>query len=242
MPSSRRSAALLVALTLGSAPLAAADFVERASTRDWYLSLGVAQAPEIEEESSGPGGGSTYEWEGIEDSVAPRLALGYLACSGGARGGWALGLEGVFTTCDATPSRYEVGDLEFNNTSNRTLRYSTLGLTLFGGYEFGINSDSDTLSSFLIIGPFVGGGAAYADSEVRDQGGAYDSDSGIGWYVEGGLRGGFFLTERHWVLGVMVDFTIGTGEVEVDFGNGSDSTLTHDRVGLAGAVVVGYRL
>jgi hypothetical protein len=242
MPSFRRSAALLAAATLGGAPLAAADFAEWADTRDWYLALGVTQAPEIEEETSGPGGESTYEWEGIEDSTAPRLAIGYLACSGGARGGWALGIEGVFTTCDVTPSRYDVGSLEFSNTSNESLRYSTLGLTVFGGYQFGINADPDTLSSFLIIGPFLGLGGAMADSEVRDQNGTYARDNGFGWYVEGGLRGGFFLTEKHWVLGVMVDFMISTGELDISFDDNTESTLTHDRVGLAGALVVGYRL
>lgn len=242
MSSSCRPVVLLAALTLGGARLAAADFVEWSTTHDWYLSLGVTQAPEVEEDTSGPGGDSTYEWKGIEDSTAPRLAIGHLTCAGGLSGGWALGIEGVFTTCETTPSRYEVDGLEFGNTSSRNLRYSTLGVTVFGGYQFGINADADKLSSFLLIGPFLGGGAAYADSEVRDQGGTYDSDSGIGWYVEGGLRGGFFLTERHWLLGLMVDFTIGTGEVEIDFGNDTDSTLTHERVGVAGAVVVGYRL
>lgn len=242
MSAVRRSSTLLALLALGGTPLVAADFVAWTETRDWYLSLGVTQAPEIEEETTGSGGSSTYEWNGIEDSTAPRIAIGHLACAGGARGGWTLGIEGVFTTCDVTPSRYTVGSLEFSNTSDSNLRYSTLGMTVFGGYQFGINPDADTISTFLIIGPFLGFGGALADSEVRDQNGTYASDNGFGWYVEGGLRGGVFLTEKHWLLGVTVDFVIGTGETDISFDDSTESTLTHERVGLAGALVLGYRL
>lgn len=242
MSANRRSAAVLAALALSTSALPAVDFVEWTNTSDWYLSLGATRAPDVEEETSGPGGGSTYEWNGVEDSVAMRLAIGYLACSGGPKGGWALGIEGVATTCDVTPARYEVDGLTFNNTSSRSLSYTTVGATMYGGYQFGINPDRDTVSAFLLIAPFVGFGAALADSEVRDQNGTYDSGDGIGWYVEGGLRAGFFLTEKNWLLGFFADFTFGTGEVEVDFDNSSESTLTYDRVGFAGSLMVGYRL
>jgi hypothetical protein len=242
MSAIRRSAAAVAAFALSTSALTAADFAEWTNTRDWYLSLGVAPAPEVEEKTSGPGGGSTYEWKNLEDSVAMRLAIGYLACSGGVRGGWTLGVEGVATTCDVTPGRYKVDVLTFTNTSSASLRYTTLGATVYGGYQFGINPDADTVSSFLLIAPFVGGGAALADSEVRDQNGTYDSGNGVGWYFEGGLRGGFLLTEKHWLLGFFADFTYGTGEVKVDFGNNTDSSLTQDRVGFAGSVMVGYRL
>ncbi|HEX3135306.1 MAG TPA: hypothetical protein VHX44_17200, partial [Planctomycetota bacterium] len=202
MSAIRRPAALIAALTLGTGALTAADFVEWTNTSDWYVSLGVAPAPEVEEVTSGPGGSSTYEWKSLEDSVAMRLAIGYLACSGGTSGGWSLGVEGVVTTCDVTPARYHVKDnsttFTFGNTSSATLHYSTLGATLFGGYQYGINADADNISSFLVVGPFLGGGAAFADSEVRDQQTQdYSKDSGIGWYLEGGLRFGFFLTEKH---------------------------------------------
>lgn len=232
----------LMALTTGGVTtLDAADFAEATITHDWYLSLGVADAPEVEEDTSGPGGDSTYGWRGLEDGAAPRLAIGYLTCSGGTSGGWALGIEGVFTTCDVTPGSYEVDGLRFGNTSDRSLRYSTLGVTVFGGYEFGINSDADTISSFLLIGPYLSGGGAYGDSEVRDQNGTYQSDSGVGWYVEGGLRAGFFITERRWLLGCFIDYGIGTSEVEIDFGGGAESTVIYDRQGLTGSLVVGYR-
>lgn len=242
MSVSRRSAALVAAFALSTSALTAADFAEWTNTSDWYLSLGATRAPEVEEETSGPGGSSTYEWTGLEDSVAMRLAIGYLACSGGPKGGWALGLEGVATTCDVTPARYDVDGLTFSNTSSKSLSYTTVGATAYGGYQFGINPDRDSVSTFLLIAPFIGFGAALADSEVRDQNGTYDSGDGIGWYAEGGLRAGFFITEKHWLIGFFADFTVGTGEVDIEFGNNSDSTLTHERVGFAGSVTVGYRL
>jgi hypothetical protein len=244
MAAIRHRAAVLAALALAGADAGAADFDAWIETRDWYVSLGVAPAPEVEEETSGPGGTSTYEWKDPdrEDEIAPRLALGYLACSGGNRGGWALGAELVATTCETTPRSYEVSGLTFANTSGDSLRYTTAGVTLYGGYQFGIDPDPEEISAFLLLTPFIGGGVAFADSEVRDQNGAYASDSGVGWYLEGGLRAGVFLTERNWVAGVLVDLTIGTGEVDIDFGDGTSSTLTHDRLGVGGSLVIGYRL
>lgn len=240
----RRSALSVAMLALGtmSATLQAADFEEVTNTGDWYISLGVAVAPEVEEKTSGPGGSTTYEWKDIEDNIAPRLAIGYLACSGGNLGGWALGSEFVATTCDITPATYEAGGLTFSNTSSNHLRYSTAGVTLFGGYEFGINPDATEISAFFLLGPFIGGGVALADSEVRDSSGTYANDSGIGWYLEGGLRAGFVITEKRWLGGVLVDFTVGTSEVDVDFGGGTSSTLTLKRIGVGGSLIIGYRL
>lgn len=237
----RRLVVTLVLVAGNGGALAAVDFAEQTITHDWYISFGIADAPKVEEEASGAGGDSTYEWRGLEDSVAPRLAIGHLTCSGDARGGWAFGVEGVFTTCDVTPDRYQVGGLTFGNTSNRSLRYSTLGVNVFGGYEFGINSDAESISTYLLIGPYLGVGGAYGDSEVRDQSGTYQSDSGFGWYVEGGLRAGFFITEKKWLLGCFIDYGLGTSEVDIDFGNGADSTVIYDRQGLTGSLVVGYR-
>ena len=94
----------------------------------------------------------------------------------------------------------------------------------------------------MLFAPFIGGGAARADSEVRDSSGTYANDSGIGWYLEGGLRAGFVITERHWLGGVLVDFTVGTSEVDVDFGGGRKSNLTLNHIGVGGSLVIGYRL
>jgi hypothetical protein len=40
----------------------------------------------------------------------------------------------------------------------------------------------------------------------------------------------------------LVDFTVGTSEVDVDFGGGTSSTLTLKRIGVGGSLVIGYRL
>ncbi len=238
---SAMSVALLAGGTMSSA-LHAAEFEEVTNTGDWYVSLGVTVAPDVKENTSGPSGSTTYDWKQQKDDVAPRLAIGYLACSGGKLGGWALGAEFVVSTCDITPATYEAGGQTFSNTSSNHLRYSTLGATIFGGYEFGINPDDNEISSFLLFAPFIGGGMARADSEVRDARGTYANDSGIGWYLEGGLRAGFVITERHWLGGVLVDFTVGTSEVDVDFGGGRKSTLTLDHIGVGGSLIIGYRL
>lgn len=228
-------AAMLSQLVIG------ADFEQSIETGDWYVSFGVAPAPDVEEKGAGPGGQSTYSWDGVEDNLGPRLAIGYLACSGGSNGGLALGIEGVLTTCNVTPNSYRVGGQKFINTSNNTLRYSTAGAVVFGGYEFGINPDNEALSSFLVIGPFLGLGAAYADSELPSQGNNYDKAHGTGWYVEGGLRAGFFVTEKRWIGGVMADLVYSTGEVDIDYSDGRSSTLTHERSSVGGALVIGYR-
>ena len=240
----RRSTLSFALLALGtmSTTLRAAEFEEVTNTGDWYVSLGVTVAPDVKEKTSSPNGSTTYDWKDQKDDVAPRLAVGYLACSGGNLGGWALGTEFVATSCEITPATYDAGGLTFANTSRNHLRYSTVGATLFGGYEFGINPDDNEISAFLLLAPFIGGGMALADSEVRDSSGTYANDSGIGWYLEGGLRAGFVITERHWLGGVLVDFTVGTSEVDVNFGGDRKSTLTLNHIGVGGSLVIGYRL
>jgi hypothetical protein len=229
------------AMALG-ASLGAAEFDGWTETRDWYISLGVAQVPEVSEKTSGSNGSETYEWENLAGDFAPRLALGYMACAGDALGGWTIGIEGVVTTCDVTPDTYQVDGLTFSNPSNRSLRYHTAGMLVSGGYQFGINADADAMSPFLIIAPFLGLGAAFADSEVRDQNGVYASNSGVGWYAEGGLRTGVIFTEKHWLGGVLVDLSYSSGEVTVDFANGSTSSLVHERMGITASLMMGYRL
>jgi hypothetical protein len=236
-----RFAAGLALVGVTSMAAMGADFEQPIETGDWYVSLGVAPAPDIEEKGSGPSGQSTYTWDGVADNLGPRLAVGYLACSGGVNGGLALGIEGVLTTCEVTPNAYKVGGLKFPNTSNNTLRYSTAGVTVFGGYEYGINADNDSISPFLVIGPFLGLGAAYADSELPSQGNTYEKGSGVGWYLEGGLRAGFFVTEKRWIGGIVVDLVYSTGEVDIDYSDGRSSTVTHERSGVGGALVIGYR-
>jgi hypothetical protein len=231
-----------ISLVVTVTHLSAADFVEWTETRDWLLSVGAAPVPDIEEKTNNVGGSTTTEWKKLEGDFSPRLALGYLSCAGGPQGGWTVGIEGVLTTCDVTPAQYQVDGLTFANTSKRTLRYHTAGVLLSGGYQFGIHPPVENISSFLIIAPFVGLGAAYADSEIRDQNGTYDHGNGVGWYVEGGLRAGFFVTERQWLGGFVADLVYSSGEVDVDFTNGSSSSLVHERTGFSASLVVGYRL
>jgi hypothetical protein len=109
------------------------------------------------------------------------------------------------------------------------------------GYQFGADPEAEEIHTFIYLAPFIGGGAAWADSEFRN-GSSYESNSGLGYYIEGGLRLGFALEEKHWLLGVIIDGVIGTSRVKIDYGGGRSSELTIDRLGMGGYVVLGYRL
>ncbi len=213
-----------------------------AKTVDFYGSFGLTVAPDVEEDATGSGGSSHYEWRDLKDNTGLRAAVGHLICEGGPQGGLAFGVEIAGSTTNITPRSYDVGGSSFANTSSRTLRYTTAGALLYAGYEFGINPDRDEVSVFLFLAPFVGGGAAWADGEVRDINGTYASKRGLGFYVEGGLRLGLAATEKNWLLGVMVDGVIGTSRVKMDFGNGNSTDMTLDRLGVGGSVFVGFRL
>jgi hypothetical protein len=230
-------------LSLTCLPFAAAlEEHGHAKTVDFYGSFGLTVAPDVEEDTQGPAGSSHYIWQHQKEDNGQRLAVGHLICDGGPQGGLAFGVEIAGSTTNITPRSYEVGGITFANTSSRTLRYTTAGLQLYGGYEFGINPERDDISAFFILAPFIGGGAAWADSEVRDLAGTYAGERGVGYYIEGGLRLGFFLTEKNWLLGLMVDGVIGTSTVKIDFAGGRSSELTLERSGICGAVVMGYRL
>ena len=224
------------------ASLVAAEFEDQAKLVSFYGSFGVTVAPDVEEDTSGSGGSSHYVWSDPEASTGQRVAVGHLIGKGKESGGWALGFELAGSTTDITPGAYDVGGLSFTNTSSRTLRYTTAGAVLYGGYQFGINNVPEEVSVFFFLTPFIGGGAAWADSEIRDSVGSYAGERGVGYYIEGGLRFGFAITEKHWLLGVMVDGVVGTSSVNVDFGGGQTSELTLERGGVGGALFVGYRL
>jgi len=223
------------------APLIAVDEVghENDKSVDFYGSLGLTVAPEIEESASGAGGSSLYKWQDAEDSYGQRLAVGHLICKGGPQGGWNLGVEIAASTTDITPRTYEVGGLSFANTSSSKLRYTTGGALIHFGYQFGSEPEPEEISAFFYIAPFIGGGAAWAQSEL---GGTSTSENGLGYYVEGGLRFGFALAEKHWVLGFMIDGVVGTSRVKIDFGGSNSSELSLDRLGVGGALFMGYRL
>jgi hypothetical protein len=225
-----------------SAPLMAAEFEDQSKLVSFYGSFGVTVAPDVEEDTSGSGGSSHYVWSDPEASTGQRVAVGHLIGKGNQSGGWAFGIELASSTTDITPRTYDVGGLSFNNTSSRTLRYTTAGALVYGGYQYGINNVPEEVSVFFFLTPFLGGGAAWADSEIRDSVGTYAGERGVGYYIEGGLRFGFAITEKHWLLGVMVDGVVGTSTVNVEFGSGQTSELTLERGGVGGAFFVGYRL
>jgi hypothetical protein len=228
---------MLISVACGSAW--AAD--DHPNTVDFYSSFGVTVAPDVEETAKGPSGTSEYVWRDPEDSIGYRFSLGHLICTGGPTGGSAIGVELVGSMTDITPNSYDTGGLSFANTSGNSLNYTTAGVLLHYGYQFGADPEADEIDAFMYLAPFIGGGAAWADSEFRN-GSSYDRKSGLGYYIEGGLRLGFAIEEKHFLLGIVVDGVIGTSQVKIDYGGGRSSELTLDRLGVGGSVILGYRL
>jgi hypothetical protein len=225
-----------------AAPAWSAEFEQTVPFTDLYLSYGVTRSPTVEERTDTPAGaGTTYDWKHQKDNVGQRAAVGAQSGVGHDWGGIVWGGELAGTQHDITPELYLVSGAELPNTSGATLRYRTAGLTLFAGYEFGVTGEQDEISAFLTITPVVGGGGAWADNELHYANGTYERRRGSGWYVEYGVRVGFFITEQRWMLGLNAEYLAGTGKVSMDFPGGYSSELTLDRDGFGGNLIAGYR-
>lgn len=217
-------------------PLRAADL----PVLDLYASIGTAAGWEIEETSTAPGGATTiYEWAGGDDHGLA-LAVGVLGGRAYAWGGIVAALEATAGQQDITPESYDVGGVGFANTSASELQAKSVGGRLYAGYEYGMDADTEGITGYVLVMPFIGGGLLWADNELH-AGGSYERKRGRGSYWEAGLRLAGFLTERRWTFGVAVDWAVGEGRVTMDFPGVYQSELELDRNGAAVTGIAGYR-
>ncbi|MBA2479645.1 MAG: hypothetical protein H0V44_03205 [Planctomycetes bacterium] len=200
-----------------------------------------SHAPEIEEETNASGGGPTkYEWEGT-NTHGMEFTLGAMTGRLCDYGGMVIGGQVAYAQYDISPSFFRRNDGITFSPAGYQLRNRTAGIDLMAGYGWSSSLNPDDLAVYLEFTPFVGGGASWADTEGLNTAAARVKESGMGWYYEHGLRGGLYLTERHFIVGVTGHYAWGSGEVDIDLPGGGKSTLTLDRAGFGGGVEAGWR-
>jgi hypothetical protein len=213
---------------------------------DIYIGLSTPPTPRITEKTTDSlGNQTTYRWEQLNQDRGIDGEITSLNGTGHPWGGLVWGAKIDFAQYDITPATYGVdGGGTYSNSSPNSLHYQTLGVTLIGGYEYGINGDDgpgDGITSFLMILPFVSGGPAWAENEVNNGSGTYVRERRMGSYIEGGLRLGGYLTEEDWIYGVFIEGVASTGKVTLTFPGGYTSKLTLTQQGVNFGLSAGYR-
>jgi len=204
------------------------------------IGLAGSPSPSVTENSKDASGTTTsYDWSG-KRSVGVQASALVLAGTGAAEGGWEFGGGVSFATYDITPNSFTVAGASYNNASSSTLHYRTVGVNVLGGYEYGL-IDIDDFRGFVEVTPILGAGIAWADNEIHGATGGYDKKTGVGAYVEYGLRVGAYITETRWIYGVNAFYMGGTSSVKMDFTGGYSSTLRLDRSGFGAGAAAGYR-
>jgi hypothetical protein len=151
----------------------------------------------------------------------------------------SLGLE--VQRHDITPSRYSYAGVTFTNTSPNRLRATNLGLTLGGGWQYGLTGDwSRGNQLWAECGPICAIGTSWISSDIRDGNGGYSKSDGRGWYYRYGLRLGVYLSEGRVLGGVTVAYERGRGEADIDTIGDRTAELTYEPDGLTWGGVIGY--
>jgi hypothetical protein len=213
---------------------------------DVYIGLSSPPTPRVTEKTTDAlGNQTTYHWEQPENDRGVDGEIVSLNGTGHPWGGLVWGVKLDSAVYEITPKTYGVdGGGTFSNTSPNQLRYTTVGVTLLGGYEYGITGDdgpNDGISAFLMVLPFVAGGGAWAESEVHSPSGAYVRERRMGSYIQAGMRVGGYLTEEDWIYGVFVEGLLGTGKVNLNFPGDYTSHLTLKQQGVSFGASAGYR-
>ncbi len=213
---------------------------------DLLLGFVLPPSPKVTERATANDGTQTnYRWRDPGQSFGYGGEVGMICGTGHPWGGlvWGAMLSGV--DYDITPGTYSVdGGGTVANTSPDKLHYRTLGVTLMGGYEYGINSNDglgDGISSFVMVLPLIAGGAAWTDDEQHNLSGSYVRERHTGSYYQFGLRLGGYLTERDWIYGVVVDGLIGRARAQLSFPGNISSELTLKQQGVGFGLIAGYR-
>lgn len=194
--------------------------------------------PDVTEDSKSGGTTTSYEWKDVK-SLGFQGSVTLLNGKIRRDGGFVWGGDLVVSSYNITPGSYEVDGARFNNSSTGDLAYRTVGVNVVAGYQYGMTTENG-LTGYLMVLPFIGGGAAWASSEVQTTNG-YVKDDGTGTYFQYGVRLGGYLTERRWVYGIEAIYAGGIGKVDVDFSGGASSELTFEQSGFGFGGVAGYR-
>lgn len=227
--------------------LSAADAGDEASPeRTPYLDIraGWSQPPglKIEEDVSTVGQlGAGYSWNS-EDHRGNRGSLGVVWGQDRKRG-FIAGAGLSYTRWETTPSSYTGGPgvpTTYLYSNQNVLDAKLLMLDLQVGYQVGMNLN-ETISTWIELAPTLGIGGMTAISEAQVAPGMFRTASGTNLALEYGLRGGWYLGERNWMLGVTGAWAYTRADVDIDFSQYTSSTLRIEGKGFRLGVEAGYR-
>jgi hypothetical protein len=207
---------------------------------DLLLSASSAPVPKVKENTTDSSGVTThYDWEGERSNGLEFTLAGKQGTTLESSGGWEYGIAVNVGNYNITPQSYVVAGNSYSNGSTNMLYYRTLGIDVLGGYEYGL-VDADDFHGFVEVTPILGLGLAQADNEVQVNG-TYSRKTGIGEYVDIGLRLGAFITESRWIYGVAITYQASLGMVKISMPGGNSSNLHFVASGLGFGFAAGYR-
>lgn len=202
--------------------------------------IGSTPSPDIHETVDGGGAsGKTYHWDG-GPSHGTTLDVSARCIHLHDWGGVVYRSSLIGSQTKTTPAAFVDSAGRRLATGGHSLSYRQVGIQLGVGYGWASSTDPEDLAFYGEVMPFVGIGAANANTEGANATGAVITRSGWGYYDEVGLQLGAYLTERHFIVGVTSFYATGTGKVSIDLPGGGKSSLTTDRDGLGFGCAAGW--
>jgi hypothetical protein len=231
-----------VALMAGTAGVAAAvDALDPGTPIfDLRLGLGSMANPSSITETITAGNGlkTKYDWQGGADH-GKHITLGLTEGTLYRWGGLVYGGHLSYDQTDITPGAYEVNGLGYR-PRGPSLQYHAGGFDIDGGYAWVSSREPRDLAAYFEIMPFIGGGMAFADTVNQDGNGNFVKTTTQGFFYDYGVRGGAYLTERHFIVGIDVYYTAGEGRTQAKDVAGTDK-LKIDFDGFGGGIEAGWR-
>jgi hypothetical protein len=231
-----------VALLAGSAGVAAAvDALDPGTPiLDLRVGLGsMANPSSISETITAPNGLKTkYDWQGGANH-GKHITLGVTRGTLYKWGGWVYGGRLDYDQTDITPGAYQVNGLGYR-PRGPSLTYRATGIDIDGGYAWASSREPRDLAAYFEVMPFVGAGLVWADTVNQNSSGGFDKTTTNGTFFDYGLRGGAYLTERKFIIGLTVYYTAGEGRTSAHDGAGNDK-LKIDYDGFGGGLEAGWR-
>lgn len=237
-----RPVLILVPTLVAIAPMAIGVEPRDGRFFDLRASITSAPAPEISERISGPATPTaSYDWKDVDEQgiqISAGVALGSKARWWG---GTVAQADLVFASYDITPGYLQRSDGATFSPASSGLKYRTLGGQLAYGYHWASTIERQQLAVHFEFTPFIGAGLASAETSGLNTLGDAASYEDTSMYYEYGVRTGFYLTERGFLLGLTAFYVTGSDDLTIDLGGGASSELTLDREGFGAGLMSGWR-
>lgn len=225
----------LIRATLLTAAVAACAWAADDAVRRSDLRVTIDALPTYEVSTSVSGMGGS-DWRGLPNQVwqlgLEKLWLGERKDDGG----MVYGLRVNAASQIAEPTGYDVDGTFVANTTAEELQWRRVGVGAALGWQTGPVA-IDGIRLFGELTAFADVAAVYASLTNT-----VESDSSLGYGVEGGVRLALLMAESDWYGGIAVTAMAGIAQADLSvLGGTATSTVTLSRSGVGLGVVVGRR-